>query len=303
MVNELKTAAPAQFRVFFSILAYVLSVVLGTGISAAEQLPSTTRSTLGEQVVPNYFDPRERLALPDISDFSRIRFLTTTDFPPFNFLDQTGKLAGFHVDLARAICTELKISGKCQIQALPWSDLEQALAAGQGEAIIAGLAITADNREKYAFTRSYLQFPARFVRNRSVSIAGSAPDSLAARRVGVVEKSAHAAMLKAYFPRIDAVPFASASEMLQALREKKVDAAFGDGLRLSFWLSGEPAGGCCAFFGGPYLSQHFLGHGLAIAVLKKNRVLAQAFDHALLSMSRDGKFADLYRRYFPNGMY
>ena len=303
MVNELKIAAPAQFKVYLRIILCVLSVVCGAGRLPAQEPSPAAGPDAQEPVVPNYFDPRERLVLPDISGFGRIRFLTTTDFPPFNFLDQTGKLAGFHVDLARAICDELKVARKCQIQALPWSDLKQALSAGEGEAIVAGLAITADNREDYAFTRSYLQFPARFVRNKSVPISGPMPEALAGKRVGVVAKSAHAEMLEAFFPRLKAVPFSSSSDLLEALKAKRIEAAFGDGLQLGFWLTSEPAGGCCAFLGGPYLSRHFLGHGLAIAVLKKNRVLAQAFDHALLSMSRDGRFADLYRRYFPNGMY
>jgi polar amino acid transport system substrate-binding protein len=41
--------------------------------------------------VPNYMDPRERIAAPDIQVFPRIRFITTVDFPPFSFLDQTSR--------------------------------------------------------------------------------------------------------------------------------------------------------------------------------------------------------------------
>ena len=44
-----------------------------------------------------------------------IRFLTTDDFPPFNFLNDRGQLTGFNVDLARAICAEL--NAPCTIQA------------------------------------------------------------------------------------------------------------------------------------------------------------------------------------------
>src|SRR5690606_27852155 len=36
-----------------------------------------------------------------------VRFLTESDFPPFNFYDEDGVLTGFNVDLARAICLEL----------------------------------------------------------------------------------------------------------------------------------------------------------------------------------------------------
>ena len=88
--------------------------------------------------VPVLWDAKERLPKPDLSAMPRLRFLTTTDFPPFNFLDGSGKLSGFHIDLARAICAELGIVEKCQIQALPWAELEGALQKGEGEAIIAG---------------------------------------------------------------------------------------------------------------------------------------------------------------------
>lgn len=260
-------------------------------------------ATAGAPQVPNYFDPGERIPLPDLSDYARFRFLTTTDFPPFNFLDQTGRLSGFNVDLARGICDELKITARCQIQALPWDELQQALSIGQGEAIIAGLAITAKARAKFDFTRPYLRFPARFVRNKAAPLGGDKAAVLDGRRVGVVKGSAHQAMLAAFFPRIVAVPFAAREDMLSALKAGKIDAAFGDGMQLSFWLSSQPAGGCCRFLGGPFLSDHFLGEGLAIATRKQDHRLVVAFDHALLAMSRDGRFADIYRRYFPNGMY
>ena len=115
-----------------------------------------------EPAIPVFGDARERLAKPDLASLQRLRFLTTTDFPPFNFLDRSGRLTGFNVDLARAICTELEILDKCQIQALPWAELATALAGKQGDAIIAGISVTAETRAKYTFPAPTLQFPARF---------------------------------------------------------------------------------------------------------------------------------------------
>ena len=84
-----------------------------------------------EPQVPVLWDSKERLPKPDLSTLPRLRFLTTTDFPPFNFIDKSGRLSGFHIDLARAICAELGIAEKCQIQALPWSELGDALNKGE----------------------------------------------------------------------------------------------------------------------------------------------------------------------------
>ena len=78
-------------------------------------------------LIPNFWDPNERFVKPDFSTRQRLKFLTTTDFPPFNFIDRKKRLSGFHVDLARAICSELDMLAKCQIQALPWDELDEAL--------------------------------------------------------------------------------------------------------------------------------------------------------------------------------
>ena len=38
--------------------------------------------------VPNFWDSNERYVRPDLGSLPRLRFLTTTDFPPFNFIDR-----------------------------------------------------------------------------------------------------------------------------------------------------------------------------------------------------------------------
>ena len=80
--------------------------------------------------MPLVSDPNERLAKPELSNLPRFRVLTTVDFPPFSFVDQTGRLSGFHVDLVREICRELAIEAKCQIQVAPFADLQKALDEG-----------------------------------------------------------------------------------------------------------------------------------------------------------------------------
>jgi polar amino acid transport system substrate-binding protein len=253
--------------------------------------------------IPNFWDAKERLAKPDLTAQARIRFLTTVDFPPFNFIDSSGRLTGFHVDLARAICQELEVVAKCQIQALPWAELEGALAKKDGEAIIAGVAVTEESRQKHAFTRSYLQFPARFVTPRAKSLAEPLHDKLKGERVGVVDGSAHEKMLSDYFPEATVVPFKTQDEMLTDLKAGKIAAAFGDGMRLGFWLAGSDSADCCRFSGGPYLAPEYLGAGLAIAVAPDNPQLAAAFDYALHEINAKGTFAELYLRYFPVSFY
>lgn len=255
------------------------------------------------QQPPIFWDANERLAKPDLSALPRLRFLTTTDFPPFNFLDREGRLTGFHVDLARAICAELALADRCQIQALPWNELEAALGRGDGEAIIAGIAATAETRLKYSFSHSYLQFPARFVMPKAKALSEPLSDGLRGKRVGVLSGSAHERMLRDYFGMAETVGYATPDDLYADLKAGKIDAAFGDGMRLAFWLAGSEAAGCCRFAGGPYLAPEYLGTGLAIAVRPADTRLTDAFDYALQQISVKGTFAELYLRYFPVSFY
>ena len=252
-----------------------------------------------EPSIPVFWDNKERLAKPDLADVQRVRFLTTTDFPPFSFLDGSGRLTGFHVDLARAICAELEIIDKCQVQALPWRELETSLTAKQGEAIIAGISVTPETRAKYVFSRSYLQFPARFIVPVASKVSDAIPRDLAEQRIGVIAGSAHERMLRDYFPEIKVVTYTQQNWIFDDLKAGKIAGAFGDGMRLSFWVAGSDSAGCCRFAGGPYLAPEYLGTGLAIATGKDNAVLARAFDYALHAISAKGVFAELYLRYFP----
>jgi polar amino acid transport system substrate-binding protein len=187
---------------------------------------------------------------------------------------------------------------------VPFGDLQDALAASQGDAVIAGIAVTPGLRERFAFSRPFLQLPARFARNlKAAPIKGATVSSLAGRSVGVVRSTAHEAMLAAFFPAIKPVAFDSKDALLAALKEGKVDAVFADGLQLSFWVSSAAAEKCCALFEGPYLSQQFLGEGMTIMLRQQDAELTAAINHALATLSRNGRLQEIYLRYFPHGLY
>lgn len=271
--------------------------------TAAVFLSLSTLSAPAEPTIPFFWDSRERLAKPEGLDLQRLRFLTTIDFPPFNFLDESGRLTGFHVDLARAICAEIELSDVCQIQALPWDELPSALAAGEGEAIIAGIAVTPDTRERFAFSRPYLRLPARFVTKKGIAADEPLHEEFAGKRIGVVDGSAHERALRDLFPRSRIVSYVRQDWMLDDLREGKTDAVFGDGMRLSFWLAGTASQGCCTFTGGPYLLPDYFGTGMAVAVEPEDEELAAAIDYALREIENKGIFAELYLRYFPMSFF
>ena len=215
--------------------------------------------------IPNFWDPGRRVERPPAGSVQAIRFVTADDFPPFNFLDADGHLTGFNVDLARAICAELAI--RCTIQARDWVDI---LPAASRKIRRRG-----DRRD-----RDHRRQPrGRSISRTSICVRSGASSSAATGRrwtcrrqglkgktLGVVEHTAHEAYLAAFFPEVGRKIYPTPDAAREALKSGEVDASFGDGMQLSFWLTSENAANCCAFAGGPYLESRFFGEGMAIAV-------------------------------------
>lgn len=256
---------------------------------------------------PHLAGDDQKSAKPDLSQRTQIRFLTGTDFAPFNSLSAQGRLSGYNIDLIRAICQELSITNRCHIEARPWDELLSALSDNEADALVAGLEPTREKRTTLSFTRPYFSLPARFiaVKNEQISTAPFSPDG---KNVGVLTESAHEALLKTYFPKAKITPYSSSTLLYKDLQDGKIQLIFGDAMSLSLWMSPAATpdnsnGACCHFVGGAYPAPEFLGQGMTIALRKQDTDLRLAFNHALTALERKGILDDLYLRYFPVGFY
>lgn len=304
--------APSTVTVSCKAACLLLLVVLAAGTAAfagpagaAEAAPTATANPAGETAggPPMFWDRKNRPQKPT-TEVGSIRFLTSGDFPPFNFLDEGGRLIGYDVDLARLVCEVLEAT--CTIQMRPFGDLVAALGDRRGDAIIAGLEVRGDLRAKLDTSDAYLTTPGRFVVRTGAPAGGlpaPTPEGLAGRWVSVVSGSAHEAYVIAAFPKVRVAAYPDETSARDALRDGRVEAHFGDALSLSFWLGGSAGRGCCEFHGGPFAEASVFGEGLRIAVGKGNRRLKQNLDYALQKLGEDGRLTELYQRWFPRGYY
>ena len=259
--------------------------------------PEPQGKLVDPMAVPGFWDPRHRPDRPDLSRITIIRFLTETDYPPFDFAGPDGAPAGFNVDLARLICEELKVP--CTIQMRRFDTLINSLENKNGDAVIASIAETPESRKQVDFSDPYYRTPARFVSRRDVKIDDVRPQALEGLKVGVVAGTAHEAFLKALFTEAVLHPYPNADAARFALKKGEVDLLFGDGISLAFWLNGTDSANCCVFRGGPFLESRYFGEGVGIAVRRGNDLLRQAFNWALFQLWEKGRFTDLWLKYFP----
>lgn len=119
------------------------------------------------------------------ADKPSLRVLVVENAPPMSFRDETGHLTGFSVEIARAVCSEMRVS--CVFDAVKQGALLPLMSQGKADIAAAGLLETPERRSRILFAGPYY---------RSISLwvarAGVSPGQ-AGVRVAVVGGSAQEA--------------------------------------------------------------------------------------------------------------
>lgn len=253
--------------------------------------------------IPNFWDPKVQLERVEIPATRTVRFLVDDDFPPLHFPGLDGTPTGFSVELARAACERLALT--CTVQVRRFDTLLGALAEKQGDVVAAAIPVTADLRQRFAVTAPYFKIPARLVSKGSPTADAPAftVQILQGKNVAVVEGTAHEAFAKAFMKASTLKPYPELAAAEAALKAGEVDYLFADGLSLALWIGGEDAGGCCTFIGGPFLESRFFGEGIGFVLRTEDEDLRRALDYALQQLWEEGKYAELYLRFFPVSPY
>ncbi len=292
MFRTRRKAPSTSARLFFGAIALVLLQWCGAAHAQSQRKELKSLPTVKTQ--PEAEAPPARRVV--------VRFLTDSDFPPFNFYDEEGVLVGFNIDLARAICLELTTS--CDIKARPWDELFAGLKSGEADAVIAAHKVTPGALAGVAFTDRYFHTPGRFAgRKEPAADIEFTPSGLSGKRIAVAKETAHEAYLKTFFHDSPLTVFENADLAREALLAGNADYIFDDGISLAFWLNGTLSRQCCEMKGGPFLEPKYFGDGLAIAVSKNDLEIKALINDALKKVRASGRFDELVQRYFPVRIY
>ena len=91
----------------------------------------------------------------------KIRIATEGAYAPFNMKNEQGELVGFDVEIAKALCAEMKAD--CTIVEQDWDGMIPALKGRKFDAIVASMSITEDRLKAIDFTDPYYTNALAFV--------------------------------------------------------------------------------------------------------------------------------------------
>jgi polar amino acid transport system substrate-binding protein len=230
------------------------------------------------------------------AETARLRIASEGARPPYNQLDAKGELAGFEIDLARALCS--RAARVCDVVQQDWDQLLAGLESGAHDAVIAALTPTPERRARAAFGAPYLRMPLAFAAPRGRKPRSLEPDALADRAIGVEADAAHRAALEGFYPKAQFRAYAALEDAMLDLAEGRVDFVVGAKDAVAAFLETRRESRCCRLVGDAPHEAWRDQPGFAMAFRPADAALREAFDRALVEMRRDGTFDSISRRYF-----
>ncbi|WP_373353580.1 transporter substrate-binding domain-containing protein [Pseudoroseicyclus sp. CXY001] len=215
-----------------------------------------------------------------------VRLGTEGAYPPYNYIDDTGEVAGFERELGDELCVRAELT--CEWVTNDWDSIIPNLVAGNYDVIIAGMSITAERDEVIDFTQDY--YPptasAYVASAEDVDVMGGVVSAQTATiQAGYVAESG-ATLLE----------YATPDETIAAVRSGEADAVFADYDYLAPVV--EASGGELMFVG----ERVPLGGGVGMGIRESDAELKEAMDAAITSMKEDGSLNELLVKWFGDAV-
>ncbi|WP_223626646.1 ABC transporter substrate-binding protein [Microbacterium sp. EST19A] len=217
-----------------------------------------------------------------------IRVASLGDAKPYTFTDETGQFTGFDVELFTDVAGRIGID-EVVFTGQDFSGLLSAVANGQFDVGVAAIGITAEREETVDFSDGYLAGYLTVMASPDSDISDE--DSLADKRLGVVQGTLQEAYAVKNFTDTELVRFPDNNSAISAVNSGSIDAHF-----LDFEAAKE------------YAEQYGLENAIDIpsfdapagfAIAKDKPEFKKALDEALHAAMEDGTWKELYEKWFP----
>lgn len=231
----------------------------------------------------------------------KLRLGTEGAYPPFNYIDASGKLTGFDVDIGLELCKRMQAD--CKLVAQDWDGIIPGLLAKKYDFIIASMFITEERKKQVAFTDPYYAAAMTHVTPKDAGLEEFTPESMAGKVIGAQSGTTQAAFIEQVYPQADLRLYGTQDEVNLDLANGRLDLMVADVIPSVEWVSKTTDGACCELVGDPITDPEFVGEGTGIAVRQEDDELRLALNEALAEILADGTYNKINDKYFTINVY
>jgi len=233
--------------------------------------------------------------LSPFASAEKIRIASEGAYAPFNMIDANGNLVGFDIDIAKALCAEMK--AECEIVAQDWDGIIPGLMARKYDAIIASMSITKERLRVVNFTNKYytnsLAFVAAKGKALDTSMDGPKGLSVGAQRATISGQT----LEDKYSDVVNVKLYDTQDNAYLDLAAGRIDAILSDKFPAYDWLQSKD--GANFEFKGADLD---IDDKIGIAVRKGDK-LQERLNKALDAIVANGTYKEINAKYFPFDIY
>ena len=237
-------------------------------------------------------------AAATVSAFAQetVRIGTEGAYPPFNFTGTDGTLQGFDVDIAKALCDNMKVT--CEFVAQDWDGIIPALQANKYDAIIASMSITEERMKQVDFTNKYYNTPPAIVvaADSDITVDGDNIEALKGKTIGAQSSTTHANYAEQKIEGATVRLYPTPAEAQADLEAGRIDAIIDDVVVGDEYV--KKSGGKVKLAGSLTPDPVINGVGAGIAVRKGETELRDKFNAAIDAIRADGTYETIQAKYF-----
>jgi len=231
---------------------------------------------------------------------AKVRIGVEGAYPPFSEITPDGKLVGFDIDIALALCQTM--ASECTLVPQDWDGIIPALLARKYDAIIASMSITEERKKKVDFTKKYYNSPAKFVARKGAGVEISAA-GLKGKKVGVQRATTHDTYLTDNYPDVEIVRYGTQDEVYLDLSAGRLDTALQDSIAADDGFLKTDAGKDFEFIGPGLSDPKWFGDGAGIAIRKADDKLESCLNDAITEIRANGTYKAINDKYFEFDIY
>lgn len=265
-----------KLQIVSLLLVFVLAV--GVLVSCGAKQPEETTA-------PEAVD--ETTAEPADTSKGTLVMGTNAAFPPYEFTESDGTIAGIDAEIAKAVAD--KMGYALEIKDMEFDSLIPAVQGGSIDFALAGMTVTDERKESVNFSDTYATGVQVIIVKDGSEIASA--DDLEGKTIGVQSGTTGDIYATDDYGQENVKQFANGSLAVQALLNDQVDCVI---------IDNEPAKNFVAANEGlAILDTEYTVEDYAAAIAKENTELLESFNAALAELKADGTIDAIIAKYIP----